>query len=67
MTGLFFAFFTCRKRVFISRYVPHLHYPPVMLFFNEQGNQVLRTVARMLNERMMNSHNFVIEQARLKG
>ena len=40
---------------------------PAMLFFDEQGNEVLRTDALVLNQRMMNSLNFVIEQAYLKG
>jgi thioredoxin-related protein len=40
---------------------------PAMLFFDENGNEVLRTDALVLNQRMMNSLNFVIEQAYLKG
>jgi hypothetical protein len=38
-----------------------------MLFFDEHGNEVLRTDALVLNQRMMNSLNFVIEQAYMKG
>jgi thioredoxin-related protein len=40
---------------------------PAMLFFDEHGNEVLRTDALVLNQRMMNSLNFVIEQAYIKG
>lgn len=36
---------------------------PAMLFFNESGNEVLRTDAMVLNQRMDNSLNYVLEKA----
>jgi thioredoxin-related protein len=40
---------------------------PAMLFFDEKGNEVLRTDALVLHQRMMNSLNFVLERAYKKG
>jgi thioredoxin-related protein len=40
---------------------------PAMLFFDEYGDEVLRTDALVLNQRMMNSLNYVLEKAYLKG
>jgi thioredoxin-related protein len=36
---------------------------PALLFFDEGGNQVLKTDALVLHERMMNSLNYVLEKA----
>jgi len=40
---------------------------PSMLFFDEAGSEVLRTDALVLNQRMMNSLNYVLEKAYDKG
>ena len=40
---------------------------PALLFFNEQGKQVLETDALVLHNRMTNSMNFVLERAYEKG
>ncbi len=40
---------------------------PAMLFFDELGNEVQRTDALVLRQRMMNSLNFVLERAYEKG
>jgi thioredoxin-related protein len=40
---------------------------PAFLFFDEKGNEVLRTDALVLNQRLMNSLNFVLERAYEKG
>lgn len=40
---------------------------PAMLFFSENGNEVLRTDAMVLNQRMDNSLNFVLDKAYEKG
>ena len=36
---------------------------PAMLFFDERGNEVLKTDALVLHQRMINSLNYVLEQA----
>lgn len=40
---------------------------PAMLFFDEKGNEVLRTDTLVFNQRMENSLNFVLERAYEKG
>jgi thioredoxin-related protein len=40
---------------------------PALMFFDEKGNPVLSTDALILKGRMMNSLNFVLERAYLKG
>jgi thioredoxin-related protein len=40
---------------------------PALLFFDEKGNEVLRTDALVLRQRMMNSLNYVLEGAYEKG
>lgn len=40
---------------------------PALLFFDERGQEVLRTDALVLGQRMQNSLNFVLEQAYKKG
>ncbi len=40
---------------------------PAILFFDESGNEVLKTDALVLHQRLMNSLNYVLEQAYKKG
>ena len=40
---------------------------PALLFYDERGQEVLRTDALVLGQRMLNSLNFVLEQAYKKG
>ena len=40
---------------------------PAILFFDEKGNEVLKTDSLVLFQRMMNSLNYVLEQAYEKG
>lgn len=40
---------------------------PALLFYDERGQEVLRTDALVLGQRMLNSLNFVLEQADKKG
>jgi thioredoxin-related protein len=40
---------------------------PALLFFDERGNEVLKTDTLVLRQRMMNSVNFVLEKAYKKG
>jgi thioredoxin-related protein len=40
---------------------------PALMFFNEYGEKVLQTDALVLNQRLMNSLNFVLERAYEKG
>ena len=40
---------------------------PALLFFDEKGNEVLRTDTLVLGQRMMNSLNYVLERAYKKG
>ncbi|MEE8380044.1 MAG: thioredoxin fold domain-containing protein [Gammaproteobacteria bacterium] len=40
---------------------------PAILFFDEKGNEVLKTDTLVLHQRMMNSLNYVLEQAYKKG
>lgn len=40
---------------------------PALVFFDERGNEVLKTDALVLHQRMMNSMNFVLERAYKKG
>ena len=44
-----------------------LTHAPAMLFFDEQGNEVLKIDSPALNQRFMNSVNFVLERAYEKG
>ena len=40
---------------------------PALLFFDEQGNEVLKTDALILRQRMMNSLSYVLERAYEQG
>lgn len=40
---------------------------PALLFFDEKGNEALRTDALALRQRMMNSLSFVLERVNEKG
>ncbi len=40
---------------------------PALIFFDEKGNEVLRTDTLVLRQRMMNSLNYVLERAYKKG
>ena len=40
---------------------------PAILFFDEKGNEVLKTDTLVLHQRMMNSLNYVLERAYKKG